>query len=226
MLNILLVEDDIDLASTVVQYLELEDILCDHASNGVAGLQFMRQNHYDVLLLDLNLPKMDGLAVCQQLRLDGNDTPILMLTAHDQLQDKINGFDAGTDDYLVKPFEMPELVIRLQALSRRRSGQGRVLRCGELSLNLDTKTATRQNQVLKLSPTSLKLLEILLRHSPAVVSRRQLEQAIWGEAVPDSNTLKVHLFNLRKSLDGSFDSALLITVPGQGFALRSQEVNQ
>ena len=126
MLSVLLVEDDIDLAATVVQYLELEGIQCDHASNGVSGLHFIANNHYDSLLLDINLPRLDGLAVCEQLRDNGDDTPVLMLTARDQLDDKIRGFQVGTDDYLVKPFELLEVYARVQSLWRRsRIGGGR-----------------------------------------------------------------------------------------------------
>lgn len=223
-MNILLVEDDLDLAATVIQYLELEDIQCDHASNGMAGLQFMQDNLYDVLLLDLNLPRLDGLAVCEELRKRGNDIPVLMLTARDQLRDKVKGFDAGTDDYLVKPFEMQELVLRLLALSKRRSGQARILRCGKLVLDLDTKTACREGQLLRLSPTGLRLLEVLMRHSPGVVSRQQLEQAVWGDEPPNSNSLKVHIFKLRKAIDSGFATTQLYTISGQGFALYPEDI--
>lgn len=221
MLSVLLVEDDIDLAQTVVQYLELEQIQCDHASNGVSGLNLMQQHRYQVLLLDLNLPRMDGIKVCKELRQQGNDTPILMLTARDQLADKVDGFEAGTDDYLVKPFELQELVVRINALSRRRSGQAKVLRYGPLELNLDEKKASREGQPLKLSPTGWRLLETLTRAAPAVVSREQLEQAVWGDELPDSNSLKVHLFHLRKSVDAPFEQALIQTIAGQGFAVRT-----
>jgi DNA-binding response OmpR family regulator len=221
MLRVLLVEDDLDLAQTVMQYLELDQIQCDHASNGVAGLNLMRSNQYQVLLLDLNLPRMDGIRVCQELRQQGNDTPILMLTARDQLADKVEGFDAGTDDYLVKPFELQELVVRTQALARRRSGQSKLLTCGALSMNLSEKKVQRDGIELKLSPTGWKLLEALLRASPDVVTREQLEQFVWGDDLPDSNSLKVHLFHLRKAIDTPFATPLLHTIPGQGFALRS-----
>jgi len=221
MLNVLLVEDDLDLAQTVVQYLELEGIVCDHAANGVAGLALLRGRHLDCILLDLNLPRLDGLSVCARLRADGNDTPVLMLTARDALDDKLEGFRAGTDDYLTKPFELQELVVRLRALARRRSGQARILSCGALSMNLDERSVTRAGRPVKLSPTGWSLLEALLRASPAVVSRRVLEQAVWGDAPPDSDALKVHLFHLRKAVDGSFDASLLHTVPGHGFALRA-----
>ena len=220
MLNTLLIEDDLDLAETVVQYLALEQIQCDHASNGIAGLHLLNNHHFDVVLLDLNLPRMDGLSVCSALRKDGNDTPILMLTARDQLSDKLAGFDAGTDDYLVKPFEMEELVVRIEALSRRRSGQVQKLSCADLILNLNEKTATRSGQALRLSPIGWKILELLMRASPNTISRDMLESSIWGDETPDSNSLKVHLFNLRKAVDTPFNQPLIHTIQGQGFAIK------
>lgn len=151
-LQVLLVEDDRDLAASVADYLALEHISVDHAYNGQAGLNLAKQNHYDVLLLDLMLPRMDGLSVCEQLRSAGVDTPILMLTARDTLEDKIAGFDAGTDDYLVKPFAMEELVIRVRALAKRRSGQVQKLSVADLTMDLDARTITRAGQNVKLPP--------------------------------------------------------------------------
>lgn len=223
MLNLLLIEDDLDLADTLVQYLELEAIRCDHASNGVAGLELAQQHAFDAILLDLNLPRLDGLSLCQRLREGGDDTPILMLTARDQLSDKLDGFRAGTDDYLVKPFELQELVVRVQALARRRSDQAQRLRCADLEMNLSERSVSRAGQTLRLSPTSWRLLEALLRASPDVLSRQALESAVWGDDIPDSNSLKVHLFHLRKAIDAPFPSALLQTVPGHGFALRESD---
>lgn len=223
MLNALLIEDNLDLANTVIDYLSLEKIDCDHASNGISGLELLKNNQYDVLLLDLNLPRLDGLEVCEKLRRMGADIPILMLTARDQLKDKIAGFDAGTDDYLVKPFELEELVVRVQALSKRRSNQAQLLRCGDLVMNLTEKTVERDNQLLKLSPIAWKLLEALLRSSPSPLTRYQLETAIWGDELPESNNLKVHLFNLRKAVDGPFESALIHTISRHGFALRAEQ---
>ena len=217
MLNVLLVEDDLDLADTVVQFLELEGINCHHGTNGMAGLELAMQGQYQVLLLDLNLPRLDGLTLCQRLRASGDDTPILMLTARDSLDDKIAGFESGTDDYLVKPFALQELVVRIEALARRRSGQVRKLSCGDLEMDLSAKTVTRQNISLKVSPTGWRLLESLLRASPEVVSRSILEEAVWGDDAPDSNSLKVHIFNLRKVIDAPFSQPLLHTVPGHGF---------
>ena len=189
-INVLLVEDDIDLASTVVDYFELEDLYCDHAANGVQGLSLIETNEYQVIILDLNLPKMDGLSVCQKVRENSDDTPILMLTARDSLNDKVAGFDAGTDDYLVKPFEIEELLVRVKALSKRRSGQASKLVVGELVLQLKAKTATYAEQGVKLTPITFKLLETLMRDAGKPVSRQSLMQAVWGEEQPDSNSLK------------------------------------
>lgn len=223
MMKVLIIEDDIDLARTVAEYLELEDISCDYASNGLAGLNLAKGNRFDVILLDINLPGLDGLGVCQQLREEGNDTPILMMTARDQLDDKVDGFQVGTDDYLVKPFELKELTVRLNALARRRSGQAQSLRYDDLEMDLNARSVTRGGQALKLSPTAWRILETLLRHAPNAISKQALEQAVWGDALPDSNSLKVHLFNLRKVVDVPYSSALLQTIAGHGFALRSDD---
>ena len=220
MLNALLVEDDLDLADTVIEYLEFEEIRCAHAANGMAGLQLAQEGGYQVLILDINLPRLDGLNLCQRLRASGDDTPILMLTARDSLDDKIEGFEAGTDDYLVKPFAMQELVVRLHSLARRRSGQVRKLSCADLEMNLTNKTVTRAGQNIKLSPTGWQLLEVLLRASPETISRSNLEEAVWEDEIPDSNSLKVHIFRLRKAIDAPFSFPLLQTVPGHGFAMR------
>lgn len=218
--RVLLVEDDLDLAQTVVDFLELESVICDHASNGVAGLELLQQNRYDVLLLDLNLPRMGGISVCKQLRETGVDMPILMLTARDQLQDKVAGFEAGTDDYLVKPFELDELILRVNALAKRRSGQMQVLTFADVEMNLTARTVTRQGQAIKLSPIGWRLLEQLLRAAPGILSKAQLEQGVWGDDIPDSNALKVHLYHLRKAMDAPFDRPLIHTFSGHGVGLR------
>ncbi|WP_413699719.1 response regulator transcription factor [Psychromonas sp. KJ10-10] len=208
-LKLLLVEDDIDLATAVIDYLELEDMQCDHAINGLVGLNLIEKNNYQVIILDLNLPKMSGLNVCESMRRKGIDTPVLMLTAMDSLQDKLTGFEKGTDDYLVKPFAMKELIVRVQALSRRRSGQVNRLSLLDLELDLQKKQATRAEVVLKLSPIALKILEVLMRASPNPVTREDLIQSVWGDDQPDSNSLKVHIYNLRKQVDGGDVTTLL-----------------
>ena len=219
MLNLLLVEDNIDLATAVIDYLELEDIQCDHAANGLIGLNLIKENSYQAIILDLNLPKMSGLTVCETMRNEGLDTPVLMLTAMDSLQDKLTGFSKGADDYLVKPFAMEELIARVQALSKRRSGQVNRLKVAGIELDLDKRQACLNSHLLKLSPTAFKILEILLRESPKPVSRDKIAQQIWGDEKPESNSLKVHIFHLRKQLDAAGKKALLHTIPHFGFSI-------
>lgn len=219
-LTVLLVEDDRDLAASVADYLALDQIQVDHAYNGQAGLILATDNRYDVLLLDLMLPRMDGLSLCEAIRAEGIDTPTLMLTARDTLEDKAAGFRAGTDDYLVKPFAMEELVMRVRALAKRRSGQVRRLQVADLELALETRKASRAGQPLKLTPSGWILLEALVRASPAVVSRGQLEYLLWPDETPDSNSLKVHLHHLRKQVDKPFDRPLIHTLPGQGVLIK------
>lgn len=223
-INVLLVEDDIDLASTVVDYLEIEGISCDHAANGIQGLSLIEAHDYQVILLDLNLPKLDGISVCQKVRENSNDTPILMLTARYSLGDKVAGFDAGTDDYLVKPFEIEELLVRIIALSKRRSGQVSTLNVGGLTLQLKVYTATYADEPVKLTPITFKLLEKLMREANKPVSRAALMQAVWGDEQPDSNSLKVHIHHLRKQLEKVDANLTIETETGFGFVLRKKSL--
>ena len=217
----LLVEDSLSLAETVISYLSLEDIDCDYAATGPAGLELALANDYEAILLDINLPRMNGLEICEALRRQGVDVPVLMLTARDTIEDKLAGFDAGTDDYLVKPFELSELAARVKALSKRRSANARRLEVGPLVLDLSVKTATREGQNIDLTPTGWKLLELLMRESPNVVSRERMENAIWSDAdQPDSDVLKVHLYRLRQQVDKPFATKLIHTVAKHGVAVR------
>lgn len=221
-INVLLVEDDIDLASTVVDYLEIEGVHCDHASNGMQGLSLINANSYQVILLDINLPKMDGLSVCQQVRKNGDDTPILMLTARDSLRDKVAGFDVGTDDYLVKPFEIEELLMRVYALSKRRSGQVSTLTLERLVFEVKDRSAIYNGQAIKLTPITSKILGKLLRTAEKPVSRADLMYAVWGDEQPDSNSLKVHMHHLRKQLEKVQANLVIESEAGFGFVLRKR----
>jgi len=220
---LLLVEDNYDLAETIVQYLELEGMTCDHAASGEAGLVLAQENDYDVLLLDIMLPGMNGLDVCDVLRKKGQDTPVLMLTARDTLDDKLAGFKSGTDDYLVKPFDMPELIVRIHALARRKSGQTKILRALDITMDLNSKEAFREKRKLNLTPTGWILLETLVRVSPAILSKQKLMQAVWGDETPESNSFKVHLHKLRKEVHGGEKSKLLHTISNHGYALREDK---
>ena len=220
----LLVEDNLSLAETVISYFELEGIDCDYAANGSQGLELATTNSYETILLDINLPRMNGLEVCAALRNEGVDTPVLMLTARDTLEDKLAGFDAGTDDYLVKPFELSELTARVKALAKRRSAQTQRLEVGPLTLDLSQKVATREGQTLNLTPTGWKILELLMRESPNVVSREKMANAIWADdEQPDSDVLKVHLHKLRQQVDKPFARKLVQTVASHGVAIRTSD---
>ena len=219
--TILLVEDHDDLATTIGDYLENSGFAMDYAADGSIALNLMEDNVYDIVILDLMLPKVDGLRVCRKLRDRGDATPILMLTARDQLEDKLEGFEVGADDYLVKPFEMEELLARLNALLRRARGEvsDGAIRVGDLVFDPRTMRVEREGQRLTLSPTSIRILRILMRESPRLVSREQIENELWGDMLPDSDTLRSHMYNLRKSIDRPFSSKLLHTVQGMGFKL-------
>lgn len=218
-IHVLLVEDNRDLAITLVEHLSISKIICDHANNGYLGLQLARAQHYDVILLDVMLPRLNGQKVCRSLREDGVQTPILMMTSLDAVQDKLDGFASGADDYLVKPFDMRELVARIRSLSQRRSSQASLLQVADLRMDIAGREVSRDNQRLHLSPTGWRLLERLMRASPNPVSRERLEAAIWGDQPPDSNSLKVHMCRLRHSVDKGFKQPLIHTLAGVGFKL-------
>ncbi|WP_420549624.1 response regulator transcription factor [Curvivirga sp.] len=220
---VLLIEDDMDIAATVNDFLELEGIECDHAYDGESGLDLAKTGNYDVILLDLMLPFRDGVSICEELRNEGVDTPVLMLTARDTLDDKLEGFQAGADDYLVKPYALEELLMRTRVLSRRRSGEIKRFSIENLEIDFEARSVKRENQEIKISPTGWLILEVLSRNSPKVVSRARLEMALWKGEPPDSNALKTHLYKLRKRIDRPFETDLIHTVAGQGIALREEE---
>ena len=219
---VLLVEDNRNIAEMVTEYLEGRGFGVDYASDGLDGYRLATANSYDAIVLDLMLPRMDGIDVCRRLRNEGKKaTPVLMLTARDTLDDKVTGLDAGADDYLVKPFALQELEARLRALIRRERRQvsAELLKVADLTLDTASLRALRGGQELQLSPIGLRLLTILMRESPRVVSRRDIEREIWGDALPDSDTLRSHLYNLRKVMDKPFEKSLLHTVQSAGYRI-------
>ncbi|WP_421782443.1 response regulator transcription factor [Kiloniella litopenaei] len=217
---VLLIEDDMDIAGTVSDYLELEGVECEHAFDGIRGFELAQQSNYDVILLDVMLPFRDGINICKELRANSVDTPILMFTARDTLEDKLQGFQAGADDYLVKPFAMEELLMRTRVLSRRRSGEFKKFNLLDLSIDFDKRVVTRAGKDIKVSPTGWTILEVLSQNSPKLVSRSRLEMALWQGQPPDTNALKTHLYKLRQRIDKPFQHNLIHTVAGQGVALR------
>ena len=219
---VLFVEDHRLLAETLMDYLEAESIEVDYAANGLQGLEIARSQSFDAIILDVNLPGVDGFTICEKLRqLYQIDTPILMLTARDQLEDRIKGFENGADDYLIKPFESQELVMRLKALVKRDRGEvtEKLLTVGALKLDTGKMQIWRDEQLIEVSPTSFKILSILARAYPEVVTREQIEQELWGSDVPDTDTLRSHVYNLRKAVDHPFNEAMIQTVKGIGLKL-------
>ena len=219
--KILLVEDHQDLAETVGDYLESRGYVVDFAADGLQALHLGVTESFDAIVLDLMLPGLNGIEVCRRLRTDAQvTTPVLMLTARDQLDDKLTGFEAGADDYLVKPFDMPELVARLDALIRRERGVESSYTVGELTLNVDTMEVTRAGQPIRLSRTLFDILRILMREAPKVVPRQALERELWGDDLPDSDALRSHLYNLRQAVDKPFDTPLIETLASRGYRIR------
>lgn len=217
-MRILLVEDHADLAANIGDYLRSQSCVVDFAGNGEQGLQLARRGGYDAIILDRMLPRLDGTAVCRILRSEGGRTPLLMLTAMGRLSEKLEGFTAGADDYLVKPFELAELWARLQALTRR-GGHTSVLRLDNLEFDCDAQTALRGSRQLSLNPTTRRLLEYLLRNAGRMVSRGELEDLLWGDTPPGSDALRTHIHALRRELDAPGERRLLHTVHGSGWRL-------
>jgi len=218
--NVLLVEDHRDIAEMVGEYLESKDYVIDYAADGISGLRLGTTNDYDAIVLDVMLPGLDGLDVVRQLRDDaGSKVPVLMLTARDTLADKLSGFEHGADDYLVKPFDLEELEARVAALIRR-DRRAVTSDCVEVAgVRFDTATmqVSRNGIEIVLTPIGLKILHLLMRASPRIVARHDIEREIWGDIPPDSDALRSHMYSLRKALDKPFDCALIHTVHSAGF---------
>jgi len=220
-MRILVIEDNRDILANVLDYLQLKGFSVDCAQDGLSGLHLATTGHYDLIVLDIMLPGMDGHQLCKRLREDGrNEVPILMLTARDALDDRLQGLQAGADDYLIKPFALSELVARIEAILRRTQGsRKRQLQVADLVYDLDTLHVSRAGQPLKLNPLGLKLLAVLMQRSPAVVRREALEEALWGDDCPDSDSLRSHIHQLRQVLDKPFATPLLHTLHGVGYRL-------
>jgi len=218
--SLLLVEDHADISEMLTSYFEGRGFSVDYAADGLTGLHLAVTNHYDVIILDLMLPGMDGLTICDKLRRDArSSTPIIMLTARDTLNDKVTGLSSGADDYLVKPFAITELEARVRAQIRRNHGEVTrdLLSVGDLEIDTSTMSVQRQGKPLNLTPIGFKILTTLVKASPAVVTRQELERKVWGDILPDSDTLRSHMYNLRKTVDKPFEISLLKTVQGSGY---------
>ncbi|SEM46126.1 DNA-binding response regulator, OmpR family, contains REC and winged-helix (wHTH) domain [Pseudoxanthomonas sp. GM95] len=223
-MRLLVIEDNRNLVANLFDYFEPRGHALDAAPDGVTGLHLATTQTFDAVLLDWMLPRMDGREVLRRLRTEhANAVPVIMLTARDELPDKVDGFRTGADDYLTKPFAMQELEVRLEALLARANGRNRrrVLQVADLSLDLSTLEASRAGQPLHLYPACRKLLEVLMQASPAAVTRQRLEYALWGEEPPDGDMLRSHIYELRRSVDGPFETKLIQTLPRVGYRLHA-----
>jgi DNA-binding response OmpR family regulator len=222
LMHVLIVEDNPDIIANLYGYLEPLGYTLDVARNGNAGVARATAAFHDAIILDLSLPGMDGVEVCRTLRQEYRlATPILMLTARDTEQDKLTGFGVGADDYLVKPYSLPELDARLKALVRRSRNEHvqSVLSFGELRLDAGTGRVTRAGQLLDLTPTGYKILTALMRAAPTLMTREAVEREVWGDSPPDSDALRTHIHTLRQVLDKPFPYPMLLTLPGTGYRL-------
>jgi two-component system, OmpR family, response regulator len=222
-MKILVVEDEHKIANSIKRGLELEAFAVDVCYDGAAGFDLASTEEYDVIVLDLMIPEMDGMTICKNLRVQKNHTPILMLTAKGSLDDRVSGLNSGADDYLVKPFAFQELLARIRALSRRpKNGVGSVLTHEDLSLNTLTFEVKRGEKIINLSKKEFSLLEFLMRHHKQVVTKDQIISNVWNyDADVLPNTVEVYVGYLRNKIDRAFKNkkSLIQTLRGFGYKL-------
>ncbi|WP_247237584.1 response regulator transcription factor [Telluribacter sp. SYSU D00476] len=221
-MKVLLVEDEERMVSFIRKGISAEGYEVDVAFDGRIGLSLFRKDPYDIIILDVNLPQINGFELCRLIRQENETVPVLMLTALDSLADKADGFNAGADDYLAKPFEFQELLLRIRALTRRNSPKHKqVLRLADLELNLDTKTVTRAGQRIDLTTREYSLMEYMMLNKGKIISRVDISERVWNLNF-DSNTnvIDVYISYLRKKIDKDFSPKLLHTIVGMGYVLR------
>lgn len=226
-MHLLLVEDERRLAAAVRRVLEEEGHVVDVVGDGADGLAQARAESYDLIVLDVMLPTMNGFEVARRLRATKDATPILMLTARDSVQDRVEGLDAGADDYLVKPFAIAELLARVRALGRRRQGtvEADVLKVGDLELDLRGREARRDGAGIELTSKEFALLEALMRHPGQVLTRSQLLDLVWSyDMLTESNVVDTYIHYLRNKVDKNFEPKLIRTVRGAGYSIRATNV--
>lgn len=220
-LRLLIIEDHQDVAANIGDYLEEKGHVVDFAMDGITGLHLAVTHAFDLIVLDLMLPGMDGIALCRRFREESaKATPILMLTAKDTLDDKLEGFDAGADDYLLKPFALEELEARLQALGRRSAPNAApILEVGTVRVDMGRREVTQAGRPVQVNRTCFRILVELMQAAPQVVRREELEHLLWGDFQPASDVLRSHIYALRKALGGQ-GKAPIETVVGVGFRMR------
>lgn len=219
-LRLLLVEDHSALAANVFDYLGEQRYELDYAADGLTGLHLLATREYDVVILDVMLPGIDGFTLCRRLRNDLRcAVPVLLLTARDSLDDKSEGFGAGADDYLVKPFSMKELELRINALHRRSQSRHTVLQVGPLRYDAQQERLWAGERPLELPPSAARILQVLMRHWPGLVNHEALTREVWGDTAPDAHAVRTHISSLRKILKEHGYPDLIRALYGRGYRL-------
>jgi DNA-binding response OmpR family regulator len=224
-MRVLIVEDERKISAYLKRGLEEQGYAVDTAFTGREALDYADAAPYDIIILDILLPEMDGVAVCRELRQRGNRTPILMLTARDSIDDRVNGLDAGADDYLVKPFALKELLARLRALTRRSSDQPKspILQVADLTLDTLTRRVKRGDKIIELTAKEYAVLECLMREPDRVLTRTQIADHVWNyDVYNQSNVVDVYIKNLRRKIDDGFALKLIHTVRGAGYRILAE----
>lgn len=223
-MRVLIVEDQPSVSNYVKRALEEQGYAVDQALTGLEALDWAQVVAFDLIVLDVMLPELDGISVCRRLREQGNQAAILMLTARDTVDDRVIGLDAGADDYLVKPFELKELLARLRALVRRQNSKSSTLKIANLSLDPRTHTVMRNNSLIKLTSKEYAVLECLMREPERVMSRTEIAESVWNyDVYNQSNVVDVYIRNLRRKVDDPFELKLIHTVRGAGYRLSEQD---
>jgi DNA-binding response OmpR family regulator len=224
--RLLIVEDDRDLARNLIDFLEIQGYATDYAADGHAALSLLASNEYDLVVLDMMLPGVDGLTICSRMRQQlRNNVPVVILTAKDEIDTKITAFDIGADDYVVKPVSLREIEARIRALIRRagRESDNDLLLIGDLRMDVGTMKIERAGQPISLPPVPTRILMLLMRRSPNVVHRLAIHREIWGEEPGDNHALIVHMHALRNAIDKPFDRQLIHTVRGFGYRIAYEQ---
>jgi two-component system OmpR family response regulator len=225
-MRLLLIEDDIKIASFIIKGLKAEGFAVDHASDGENGLHLALTEPYDLAIIDIMLPQMDGFAIIAALRREKIPLPVIILSARGATEDKVKGLQLGSDDYLTKPFAFSELLARVQALLRRSSGatEPTKLETGDLSMNLITREVVRRGRKIDLQPLEFSLLEYLLRNAGKVVSKTMIMEHVWDYHFdPQTNVVESRIYHLREKIDKGFETKLIHTVRGVGYVLKTTD---
>lgn len=221
-MKLLLIEDDIESAKYLIKGLREQGYVIDHCDNGKEGLFLAASEKYDAMIIDRMVPEVDGITIIQTLRASGNQTPMIILTALDKVEERVKGLKSGADDYLAKPYSFTELLARLEAITRRKAAEKAVTKlvCGDLEMDLLTREVKRGGKAIDLQAREFALLEYLIRNHGTVVTRTMLLEHVWDYNFdPQTNVIDVHISRLRQKIDKGFEKSMIQTLRGAGYKL-------